>query len=82
MAFAIQRTCMKCGNVFDDLQPASGYMSLALCSDCEKTIVEEEKQKYFAKLDKMTIEERLRRLEEKDFTSHKNISYDTHAVYY
>jgi hypothetical protein len=52
-------TCEKCNESFRSRRPDS-----RICSNCTKAKKEEEKKKHFEALDSLTIEERIRKLEE------------------
>lgn len=67
MAYLTETTCIECGDgFFGDV-----IRELATCTKCVKLKAEKEKAAYFAKLDKMTVAERLRELEEVSYRRSK-----------
>lgn len=60
MAYLTDTTCVECGcNFMGDM-----FRGLDTCSGCVKDAADKEEATHFARLDKMTVEERLRELEE------------------
>jgi len=83
MAFIIIRTCIKCGESYDDY--TSLYkMTSHTCAKCKNKESENRKQQHFDKLDNMTIEQRLRRIEKIQYNNSLvkvKIPYKPNAIY-
>ncbi|MCK5017276.1 MAG: hypothetical protein KAS32_09395 [Candidatus Peribacteraceae bacterium] len=60
MAVIVEKICQGCNKVF------SGKLNSenSFCMDCVQLVDEESKQKYFAVMENLSIEERIKRLEE------------------
>ena len=63
MAHFTQGKCNKCGNKFQTMVN-SGMSAPDLCDECQKEKEDIQRREYFHGLDGLTIEERLRRIEE------------------
>jgi hypothetical protein len=55
--------CVRCKKDFTTVIPSDASIP-DLCSDCQQKAQDEERKIYFLQLDKMPIENRLRRIEE------------------
>lgn len=62
MAITTSIKCRKCGEKKYVTHSVSDYPTV--CSDCRKIEADAEKTAFFAELDKLTTEQRLRRVEE------------------
>lgn len=59
MAYLTATTCIECSNGF----MGNVLRGLATCSNCVKLAADKKEAAHYARLDKMTVEERLRELE-------------------
>ena len=63
MAYNTVITCTACGENKNVIVPSSGPRT-SRCHDCEAAYNAEQRANYFAELDNLTLEERVRRIEE------------------
>ena len=63
MAYNVTITCIRCKKN-KNVIVSSGSGAPLVCGDCTKKEREELRDKYFAGLDKLSMEERVRRIEE------------------
>lgn len=68
MAFSVQNTCMCCGKVYNYIQSARS-VSDDICQVCKSKEADALKIQHFDKLDSLTIEQRLRRLEKVQYNN-------------
>ena len=65
MAYLVYGKCKKCGEEFRTMINSSGESSNpSLCDNCKREESDIKRREYFYGLDGLTIEERLRRVEE------------------
>jgi len=64
MAVAVQETCIKCANTFTDYRSGGLTTRNITCPDCRRKEDQAKEDMHFATLDSLTIEERIRRIEE------------------
>ena len=63
------RVCLICGTEYREIFADGSAVSNG-CPSCTESDLEKRKRKYFEKLDAMTLEERVRRIEEMQFNQH------------
>lgn len=63
MAYLIWIICKKCGKE-SQVAVNSGMPAPSLCDECQQKDINKKRREYFHGLDGLTIEERLRRIEE------------------
>ena len=62
MAYNTIITCTECGQNKSVIVPSSGYVTQ--CGECRAKIQEEARKRHFAELDELSLEERIRKIEE------------------
>ena len=62
MAYSTTITCTKCLKLKTIIVSSGDFTTV--CGECKAAEEQEKRDKYFAELDKLTLEERVRRIEE------------------